>query len=205
MIIVEPVEEASPGLSRRPASCVGDLVSRIQEEERCFEDITINSRELSIDPERGRIRIGRHQEYELNDHSFAQLCSKFQIPTSYAHRCNNELFASNVNHWLHSENRHLLLRTSRNRLRAVLSDTYRTINNSEVLGWLQNRLGAETPIRYELTDKYLDVQIIRRNPEHGLSDGGSEGLHGGIHVRNSEVGASKIMISTLIYREICLN
>ncbi|MBZ0134999.1 MAG: hypothetical protein K8I27_01345 [Planctomycetes bacterium] len=196
---------SSARLSHRPANRIDDLINEVDSLRAVQRDIRVNTRELAIAPADGALMVGGGERYPLRDHAFAQLCSRLKVPAPYARRCDSGLRAQNLNRWLNEEDRNVLLRLERGEVRAVLSASYRAINHADILGWLADRLGVDTPIRYELTEGYLDMQVIRESPVQSLSDRGRQGLHRGIHLRNSEVGTARVRISTLVFRSICLN
>lgn len=192
-------------LNAVPGNRIADLVSDLAKLKDQQEDIKVNTRELAVAPADGALMVGGSERYAMREHAFGQLCAKLQVPANYARRCDAGLRAQNINRWLREDDRNLLLRIEGGEVRAVLSSTYRPINHFDVLTWLSDRLGGDVPIRYELNDQFLDLQVVREAPVHSLADRGREGLHRGLHLRNSEVGSARVQISTLVYRSICLN
>ncbi|MCA8937465.1 MAG: hypothetical protein KDB68_14815 [Planctomycetes bacterium] len=192
-------------LNSVPANRIADLVSDLAVRRQQQRDITVNTRELSVTPSDGALMVGGSDRYALREHAFGQLCSRLQVPARYARRCDHDLRARNINRWLREEDRDVLLRLEGDQVRAVLSASYRPINHADILSWLADRLGGDVPIRYELNEQYLDLQVVRESPVYSLADHGREGLHRGLHLRNSEVGSARVQISTLVYRSICLN
>ena len=192
-------------LNAVPSNRIADLVSDLARLKEQQQDIKVNTKELAVTPADGQLMVGGSQRFALREHAFGQLCAKLQVPASYARRCDVGLRAQNINRWLRQDDRDVLLRLEGGEVRAVLSATYRPINHLDVLTWLSDRLGGDVPIRFELNDHYLDLQVVREAPVHSLSDRGREGLHRGLHLRNSEVGSARVQISTLVYRSICLN
>lgn len=192
-------------LNAVPGNRIADLVGDLARLKDTQHDIKLNTREFAVAPADGALMVGGNERYAMREHALGQLCTKLQVPANYARRCDAGLRAQNINRWLRNEDRDVLLRIESGEVRAVLSATYRAINHLDVLTWLADRLGGDVPIRYELNDQYLDLQIVREAPVHSLADRGQEGLHRGLHLRNSEVGSARVQISTLVYRSICLN
>ncbi len=191
-------------LNARPDSRLGELRNRLTRLADDQRDIVVNTREVAMAPVDGALMVGGNERYELREHAFGQIAAKLQIPAHYLRRCDPELRSRNVNRWLRDADRDVMLRLEGSEVRAVLSGSYRVINHVDILGWLESRLGEETPVRYELTDGYLDLQVIGRS-EDGLSNARKDVLHRGLHLRNSEVGLARVNISALVYRTICLN
>jgi len=191
-------------LSERPEPRLGELRERLAGLHDVQRDVVVNTRELAMAPDTGALMVGGNERLSLRDHAFSQIATRLQIPAPYLRRCEPELRSRNVNRWLREEDRDVLLRVEGEEVRAVLSAGYRTVNHLDILGWLESRLGADTPVRYELTESYLDMQVIGRH-ESGLSHADRDALHRGLHLRNSEVGLARISISALVFRTICLN
>jgi hypothetical protein len=191
-------------LSERPEPRLGELRDRLAGLAEQQRDIVVNTRELAMSPSTGSLMVGGSERLELRDHAFSQFASRLQIPAPYLRRCDPDLRSRNVNRWLREEDRDLMLRVEGSDVRAVLSSSYRTVNHLDILGWLESRLGANTPVRFELTESYLDMQVIGRH-ETSLPQADRDALHRGLHLRNSEVGLARISISAMVYRTICLN
>lgn len=188
-------------LNVRPDAKLGELRERLAGLACEQRDAVISTRELAMAPADGQLMVGGSERYELRRHAFGQLAAKLGIPAPYLRRCDPELRSRNVNRWLREADRDLLLRLEGSEVRAVLSATYRPINHGEILAWLESRLGQNTPVRFELTDGFLDLQVI--GPADSSS--GRDVLNRGLHLRNSEVGLARVSISAMVYRVICLN
>lgn len=191
-------------LDARPAPKLGELRERLVALADDQRDVVLSTRELALAPSDGALIVGGNERYTLREHAFGQIASKLQIPAHYLRRCDPELRSRNVNRWLRETDREMLLRLEGGEVRAVLSGSYRAINHLDILGWLESRLCADTAVRYELTDGYLDLQVVGDH-ESGLPRARRDALHRGLHLRNSEVGLARINISALVFRTICLN
>lgn len=191
-------------LNAVPENRIADLRSTLHSLKEQQRDVVVNTRELAMAPNDGALMVGGSERYNLREHAFGQIASKLQIPAPYLRRCDPELRSRNVNRWLREEDRDVLLRLEGGEVRAVLSGSYRQINHLDILGWLESRMGADTQVRYELNEAYLDLQVIGE-AETGLPNARRDSLHRGLHLRNSEVGLARVNISALVYRTICLN
>lgn len=166
------------------------------------EDRRVSVRDLSMNID-GTLRVGYHESFPVRDHALGQVAAKLRIPASYLRRCEPDLRAQNVCRWLKNLQGDVLLRLEAGQVRAVLSKAYAPISHLDILGWMRKKLHDETRVRYELTDAYLDLQILKggavgEQPDH-------DPLHRGLHLRNSEVGMAKVTVSALVFRSICLN
>lgn len=170
------------------------------------------------------------------------LADKLGIPGAYLRKCRDtlpSLFDANVNGWLRDgdQSRKLLLRTfkdggldpafypggGRGVLRAVLSDSYLTIDNFDVLlAVLQGirEAGHEVKIdRADLTDRRMIVhvqseavaeaapELLRgyRSPYSGNSGADNPLISAGFVISNSEVGSGAFSIVPELTVQICTN
>jgi hypothetical protein len=209
MHTVDAPAAAGPGtptasLNVAPTNRIAELMSNLASLKQQQRDVVVNTRELAMSPSNGALMVGGNERYELREHAFGQIAAKLQIPAPYLRRCDPELRSRNVNRWLREADRDLMLRLEGGQVRAVLSASYRQINHLEILGWLESRLGADAAVRFELTEGFLDLQVVGE-PETGVPKPRRDPLHRGLHLRNSEVGLARVNISALVYRTICLN
>ena len=169
------------------------------------------------------------------------LADKLGIPGAYLRKCREtlpSLFDANVNGWLRDgdQGRKLLLRTFRDAetgggfpsgglgvLRAVLSDSYLTIDNFDVLLAVLQGIrdaGHEVKIdRADLTDRRMIVhvqsetvaeaapELLRgyRSPYSGNSGADNPLISAGFVISNSEVGSGAFSIVPELTVQICTN
>ena len=197
MITLE--RERVGNLSLAPRPTLGELRSELAYRADRQDDIIVKPKDIRMNDAGNMVVKG--EEFELNQHAFTQVANKLHIPTPYLKRCEPELQAINVNAWLKTRENSLLIRTEDNHIRSVLSERYRMINHWDILEWLSKDMNNSTQIRYELTEKYMNIQVVAGN---NLDDS-QDILHSGIDIRNSEVGAAAVSIGAMVYRTICLN
>lgn len=161
------------------------------------------------------------------------IADKLGIPGGYLRKCADtlpSLFDANVNAWLGQEpQRKLLLRTFKNQdggagvLRAVLSDSYLTIDNFDVLlAVLQGIKDAGHEVKItatDLTDRRMIVKVqsnsvaeaapelLRgyRSPYSHLTGADNPLVSAGFVITNSEVGAGAFSIVPQLTVQICTN
>jgi hypothetical protein len=155
----------------------------------------------------------------LTEHAHGQLASYLDIPKKYYDRMRAEqpeLLSENVNTWFKSNPSKRMVRTLDGRVRAILSERYRPLDNydlaSAVLPVLTD-LGTQV-VSSELTDKrmYLKatlpslsftVEGSKMADTRGVAVG--DVVQAGIAISNSEVGAGSIKIEPLLFRLVCKN
>jgi hypothetical protein len=140
--------------------------------------------------------------------------SKRTIPADFyrqLHQAWPQHFASLTNDLLQEMDGKLLVRSYGDNVRAILSDQYATLDNSELLDMADQVLGG-VPYEIVQSGKYADrndgvqrdeltVRVIVKNVKP--TDEGGYGL--GIAIRNGETGGSASEIRPLVMRTSCMN
>jgi hypothetical protein len=146
--------------------------------------------------------------FEITEHAHGQIADRVGIPQKYYDRMlvnAPELLTSNVNHWLHRENEKRLVRTMDGRMRAFLSDKYRTLDHfdlAEVVLPILKEANAEI-VSCEVTEKRMYIKAVTERIRGNLAL--DDVVQAGIVIGNSEVGAGSLYASALLYRLRCLN
>jgi hypothetical protein len=155
---------------------------------------------------------GGNSQFPIRPHAHGQISQRLEIPKRYYDRCRAEapeLWAEQVNHWLHAKNEKRLLRTLDGDLRAFLSNKYRPLDNPElaqavlaVLGEFQIDI-----VSSEITENRLYIQAVRKDLQAEIEGSPEVGdvVESGIVISNSEIGAGSLSIEPLIYRLVCEN
>ena len=150
------------------------------------------------------------QRYGVTDLARRQLAEKLKIPYAYFERMRIDqpaLLDRNVNTWLQSdESDKRLIRTLDRRVRAVLSDRYRRLDNfdlaEQVLPILQ-RLPQAQFESVELTDTRMYLKVISSRVTYEIAPG--DIVQAGVVITNSEVGCGTLSVQPLVFRLICKN
>jgi hypothetical protein len=192
-----------------------DLIGLVEELERqkgnSF-DLIVESEDLwAIPDEEEGVRLGipdRGQWY-LTEWAHLQLAEKLGIPKKYYDRMREtskiELLADNINAWLEGKERRLI-RILDGKIRAILSDRYRIIDNYDlVLLTLDEFKKKETVeiYRIDLTETMLYLKAIDRTLTAEIRE--EDIVCGGLILRNSEVGASAFRVEPFILKKACHN
>lgn len=138
-----------------------------------------------------------------------QLADKLKIPHAYFERMRIEqpdLLDRNVNTWLHGDTDRRLIRTLDGKVRAVLSERYRRLDNYDlaeaVLPVLQQLPGAEFH-SMELTETRMYLKCVTPRVRFEIAPG--DIVQAGVAICNSEVGQGTLSVQRLIFRCICSN
>ena len=148
-------------------------------------------------------------EYGVTDLARRQLADKLKIPVTYFERMRTEqpaLLDRNVNTWLAQDGERRMIRTLDGKVRAVLSDRYRRLDNVDlaqhVLPILQSLPGARFE-SVELTETRMYLKVVTPRITAEIAPG--DIVQAGVVVSNSEVGLGTLSVQPLLYRLVCRN
>ena len=153
---------------------------------------------------------GCQDYYTLSEWAFGQLMTKLNIPIGYAlklwsqgHKTPVENLTNYFSDVPSYRDKKLLLRISRDTVRAVLSDKYSVLNNSTIvkhlLSLLQFNSNAELQV-CNYNDQYMHLRLL-----FTPVDCTEDEFRVGVDIINSEVGAANLTISSLVWRLVCSN
>jgi hypothetical protein len=147
-------------------------------------------------------------KWPLTEWAHSQLAEKTGIPKKYYDRMLEaeefELLAENINTWLRDGKR--LIRILDGKVRAILSDRYRIIDNYDLVFLALDEFQKKETIeihRIDLTETMLYVKAIDRTLTETIKE--EDIVYGGLVIINSEVGASALRIEPFIFRKVCSN
>jgi hypothetical protein len=138
-----------------------------------------------------------------------QLSDKLKIPYAYFERMREEqpvLLDRNVNTWLQSEDDRRMLRTLDGKVRAVLSDRYRRLDNFDLAESVLPILQQLPEVRFEsveLTETRMYLKCITSRLTCEMAPG--DVVQAGVVISNSEVGQGTLSVQPLLFRLVCRN
>jgi hypothetical protein len=148
-------------------------------------------------------------EYRVTDLARRQLADKLKIPFAYFERMRVEqpaLLDRNINTWLAHDDERKMIRTLDGKVRAVLSDRYRRLDNYDlaesVLPVLQQLDGASFE-SVELTETRMYLKVVAPRVKLEMAPG--DIVQAGVVISNSEVGEGTLSVQPLVYRLVCRN
>jgi hypothetical protein len=188
------------------------LVEELERQRRSRLDLIVDSSSLKAVPDDFfglKLAIPDYGGYSLTDWAHGQLADKLGIPRKYYQRMLDSgrfwLLAENVNAWLNEEGKKLI-RILDGRIRAILSDRYRIMDNYDVVFLALDEFKRRETVeihRIDLTETMLYLKAIDRTLTDSVRDG--DIVYGGLIIRNSEVGASALRVEPFILRRVCSN
>lgn len=148
-------------------------------------------------------------KYGITTLARRQLAEKLKIPFAYFERMRQEqptLLDRNVNTWLQSEDERRMIRTLDGRVRAVLSDRYRRLDNIDLAESVLPILQQLPEVKFEsveLTETRMYLKVVTPRLKYEMAPG--DVVQAGVVITNSEVGQGTLSVQPLLYRLICRN
>lgn len=159
--------------------------------------------------------------FPLTQHAHGQMAQYLEIPKPYYDRMLARapgLLAGSINEWLHQDHGKdkRMVRTMDGRVRAILSDRYRPLDNIDLAEAIMPVLAERDLliISTEITERRLYIKAVDRKIEEGLPEGFrmGDGSHHifdtvspAIIIANSEIGAGSLSIESGVWTKACTN
>lgn len=185
------------------------LAVELERQAASKHDYIADTRALHMEPfGDGVILEGVNGGMTLRPTAHQQMANSLGIPKPYYDRMLTEapdLLASNVNRWLAAQPARKLVRTMDGEVRALLSDSYRPLDNIDlaeaVLPKLQG-LDARV-ISSEVTENRFYIKAVTERVQGEVKRG--DLVQAGLVISNSEVGQGSLRVEAMDYRLVCLN
>jgi hypothetical protein len=148
-------------------------------------------------------------DYGITPLARRQLADKLGIPYAYFERMREQqpqLLDSNVNTWLRSEPDRRMLRTLDGKVRAVLSDRYRRLDNFDLAEHVLPILRQLPEVIFEsveLTETKMYLKCVTPRLSYEVAPG--DVVQAGVAISNSEVGLGMLSVQPLLFRLLCRN
>lgn len=199
---------------------ITELAARLEAIASTHHDYLVPAKEIGVSDDVNSITIPKPVnggiEYEtlgLNQHSHRQLSSYLGIPADYYDRqkaAHPETLAASITEWLNDKSDEArLIRTNDRGVRAILSNSYRILDNFEIaiaaINAIMNTHGdiGLRVVSSQVTDAHLHIQAVTPRVEGEVKVG--DRVQAGFALRNSEIGLGAASIQRLIFRLLCLN
>ncbi len=166
-------------------------------------------------PATGTLTLKGNGDFKVTELAHRQIATRLEIPQRYYDKMRLEnpgLWQDNVSAWLNRNEDRYLVRSMDNRIRALLSSSYRPLDNwdmAETVLPIMQDVGAKV-MSSALTESRLyikavcpgmaaDVQYLKEGKKVG------DVIQAGVSVSNSEVGAGSLKIEPFIFTLSCTN
>lgn len=160
----------------------------------------------------------RGKFFGMNQIAHGQLAEYTGVPKQYYDRMAQvapQLLADNVNHWLAKAGEKRMVRTLDGKVRAVLSDRYRPLENADLAEAVLPVLMEQELmiVSCEITERRLYIKAFDKRIEREIGIKGTDPAHTflkdvvfpAITISNSEVGFGALSIAAGLYTGGCTN
>ena len=154
------------------------------------------------------------ERFEISNNFHKQVASRLKIPGRYYFRMlddHRELLINNVNTLFEREPALRMVRTLDNRARAFLSNSFRRVDNEQVLEKtlpvIHNDFDT-TILNTFVDENRMKFKCLFNGDDHEVDlgePGKTDIVHSGFEMGNSEVGKGSFYIRGFFYRAFCLN
>ena len=197
-----------------------ELAQKIESEQANRDDYIADSRNFVATTEKTLALFGAG-EFTPTKHAHGQIENHTGIPKRYYDRMildQPDLWAENVNTWLHEEKdkpEKRMLRTMHKSARAFLSDRYRTLDNYELSEALFPILAEKEVeiVSADITETKMYIKVVDPKLKgrvdwgegHNFGRAADDEIIWGATISNSEVGAGSLQVSTMTLSSWCSN
>lgn len=202
-----------------------ELAIEVERQQNAKADYLMPTRLMEFKPaDDGGVRlhgINEIGEASLMSRAHSQLSTFTGIPKRYYDRMAEEkpdLLCTNLNEWLHSGESKRMIRTLDGNVRAVLSDSYRTLDNVDFLTAVIEAIHGrqinasvhscsltEDRIYVKIVSNDDPVQLLAPGQELGVGHEAFDEVQSGLTLSNSEVGAGRLALQPGIHTIRCTN
>ncbi len=162
-----------------------------------------------------QLQNGEIGNFGIRQNAHRQIGTYLKIPAPYYDRMAQEapeLLAQNVNHWMHQSPARRMVRTLDGNARAFMSDSYRRIDNYDIV--CSDRVNSVLPVLQtnvpdlkiescEITEDRMYLKALFPRIEREVKVG--DPVQAGVVISNSEIGKGSVRVEPLVYRLVCKN
>lgn len=185
-----------------------ELAQEVERQSQVKKDFLAMTDVLTYNGTDNSLAIPGQGDFAVNETAHDQLGSLLGIPAKYYDRMREEapeLLATNVNSWLAKTPERRMVRTLDGKVRAVLSDKYRPLDNRELLETVLPVLGKQEMqvVSSEVTERRLYLKVLTPKVTYEIVKG--DVVQAGLVISNSEIGGGSLSVEPLLYRLVCTN
>lgn len=193
---------------------LSELAAELDRQAASKKDYLADTRKLKMVPDdsdipdRRVVLEGVNGGMRLTPIAHTQLGATLGIPKAYYDRMleqSPDLLSTNVNRWLERQPAKKLIRTLDGKVRAILSDSYRPLDNLDLAEAVLPKLIAlnATVVSGEVTENRFYLKAVTERIAGDVKVG--DRIQAGVVISNSEVGQGSLRVEALDYRLVCLN
>lgn len=188
---------------------ISEMAAELERQAASKKDYTADTRKLKLEVKKDGVLLeGINGGLQLRSSAHAQMASALAIPKVYYDRMladAPDLLAANVNLWLQKQPSKKLVRTLDGQVRAILSDSYRPLDNLDLAEAVMPKLLSieAKVISSEITESRFYLKAVSEKVSGDVVVGDT--IQAGLVVSNSEIGHGSLRVEALDYRLVCLN
>jgi hypothetical protein len=189
---------------------LSELAAELERQQQGKRDYTADTRRLAMRAvDTGAVVLdGVNGGMPLRPTAHGQMAAALGIPKPYYDRMLQQapdLLSANVNRWLQSQPARKLVRTLDGQVRALLSDSYRPLDNLDLAEAVLPKLIdlRATVVSGEVTESRFYLKAVTERVSGQVKVGDT--IQAGVVVSNSEVGQGSLRVEALDFRLVCLN
>jgi hypothetical protein len=199
-----------------------ELLNEVERQEAGKHDIVVPTKNLeAVGNGALTIQVKGENAYGVRPIAHTQIAAHLGIQKTYYDKCladSPELLAVNINHWLQKSEDNRLLRTLDGNIRAFPSDSYRPLENIDLLHAVLPKLikGNTEIVSCQITETKLYIKAVDKSVLAELPAGSKFGdgahtivktreVHPAITITNSEVSLGALSVQTGLYDGFCTN
>ena len=205
----------------RTIESMEELFKRVVAEDGRKHDVIADTRRMSVEANGGvKLVLDSEDvlsEFDLTDHALGQISTDTKIPKAYFDRMKVDapgLFKTNVQHWFQETPKNRMVRGYTNdgtdvlTGRAWMSDKFLRLDNIEIARTLLPEFdGLGTQVQFHqaaITDTRLYIRALFPQIERDIKKVGDT-VRFGVEIKNSEIGAGSLTITSFLLRLTCTN
>jgi hypothetical protein len=177
---------------------ISELAAEIQRQSDAKHDYLASTKDMRIVPATGssgvHLALGTTEEFAIGSTAHAQIAEQAGIPKPYYDKMlaeEPELLATNVNRWFDKAPQTRMLRTLDHKVRALLSDRFRPLDNIDLAEVAFPAIAEArlTVVSSELTESRMYIKAVDPSVQRHLPVGSrmGDGSHHGFKVPSGEV------------------
>jgi hypothetical protein len=186
------------------------LAAELERQAASKKDYVADTRKLEMVPVPGAgVKLnGVNGGMILKPIAHGQMAATLGIPKPYYDHMLEQapdLLSENVNEWLQRQPAKKLIRTLDNEVRAILSDSYRPLDNLDLAeAVLPKLIGLEANVEScEVTESRFYLKAITDKVQGAVKVG--DVIKAGVVISNSEVGTGSLRVEAMDFRLVCTN
>lgn len=194
---------------------IGEVIAQIENEDKFLGDALVETDRFKFQSQPQGMTVSYGDNFkQIGKFATRQIANRFGVPTPYLNRLTESEWGSNLasdilnRHARESEPERVLVRSVKDTVRGVMSDSYKRLNSMMVfMAFLQAATAKDAKLynaAIDDTKSFIEVivpEILQiETPNNGLVN-----MIMGAELRNSDYGDGRLNLRTFMMNVVCLN